>query len=386
MHNPGLNRIGSLESLRGLLALWVVIGHAVRYCGYKDADLGVFGVFAKNGLAVDVFIILSGFVIFFLLDKTRDAYLPFIVKRWFRLAPIYLFVLIVSVILIDQNVIFLRDFPFSNQLILNRIAIANDSQHYYWSQIAAHIVMLHGLIADSILPNSQYAFVGQAWSISVEWQFYLVAPLLFAMVVGEEWRKLTVTLTGICLLRAMNYGGEGNAINQAGYFITGIGCYYIWKNIERIRINERLIEALTMLMVCLIYMLINRCGSLMLWMLVFSSVLADKCQSHTPAQKIVSSVLANRFLLWLGKISYSVYMVHMLVIFAFAKLILYVDPSIARGMFMATLVPSVIVGTVCVSVLSYWLIEKPAMDLGSRIYTWLKMSGMTCSLSRKGNC
>ena len=39
--------------------------------------------------------------------------------------------------------------------------------------------MLHGIVPETILPRSSIALLGPAWSISLEWQFYLVAPLLF---------------------------------------------------------------------------------------------------------------------------------------------------------------------------------------------------------------
>jgi len=49
-------------------------------------------------------------------------------------------------------------------------------------QLLAHLTMLHGAVPDQILPGSSITYLPPAWSISVEWQFYLVAPFLFAFL------------------------------------------------------------------------------------------------------------------------------------------------------------------------------------------------------------
>ena len=35
-----MRRIPEFEALRGLLALWVVVGHAIKHAGFTDAQLG----------------------------------------------------------------------------------------------------------------------------------------------------------------------------------------------------------------------------------------------------------------------------------------------------------------------------------------------------------
>ncbi|MBC4671612.1 acyltransferase [Klebsiella quasipneumoniae] len=80
--------IRELEGLRGIMALWVVFGHSL-------ASLPAFSTrippTALNSYAVDVFIILSGFVIFFMLDNKKQVYSDYITQRFFRIFPIYIF-------------------------------------------------------------------------------------------------------------------------------------------------------------------------------------------------------------------------------------------------------------------------------------------------------
>jgi len=69
-------RINELESLHGILALWVVISHILPSAGIREEMLGSFKFLAKGDDAVDLFIIMSGFFIFFYwmsLKKNMDT-------------------------------------------------------------------------------------------------------------------------------------------------------------------------------------------------------------------------------------------------------------------------------------------------------------------------
>ena len=68
------DRLALLEGLRGFLALYVVLDHTLEYSGYVD-ELAQPLFFLRAGrYAVDEFVILSGFVIYYLLDKRSENY------------------------------------------------------------------------------------------------------------------------------------------------------------------------------------------------------------------------------------------------------------------------------------------------------------------------
>ncbi len=228
---PDVNRIVEFEALRGLLALWVVVGHAIKHAGYSKVDLGAFKFVAEPGLAVDVFIVLSGFVIFNLLDQQRQSYWTFIVQRFFRLYPLYLAVLLCSAAVAYRYEAWLALFPWQNDAVVSALKIAHATSQNLMAQLIVHLTMLQGIVPDFVLPKSEYAIVGQAWSISVEWQFYLVAPLLFWLV-----RRSPVALAGVVLALVAAHSqywlGEGFALNQAGYFLIGILSYFAFKAIS----------------------------------------------------------------------------------------------------------------------------------------------------------
>lgn len=109
--------IKELEGLRGLMALWVVFGHSLAALPLINQHVPPT---ALNSYAVDVFIILSGFVIFFMIDNKRQPYFQYITQRFFRIFPLYLLVLVASTILIN----FTRDiFCFILRLIRQLVAL-----------------------------------------------------------------------------------------------------------------------------------------------------------------------------------------------------------------------------------------------------------------------
>ena len=95
------DHIAELDALRGLMSLWVVLGHALHAVGFPGGDPLWVKPFLANGLAVDVFIILSGFVVTRLLDEKRESYGVYITRRFFRLFPAYVACLLLSVFMLD---------------------------------------------------------------------------------------------------------------------------------------------------------------------------------------------------------------------------------------------------------------------------------------------
>ena len=87
-----MKEIPLVEGLRGYLALWVVIDHLLGCCGYGLNNLsGLFYILRSGWYAVDLFIIISGFVVFYLLDNKEEKYKQFIIRRFFRIWPLFIF-------------------------------------------------------------------------------------------------------------------------------------------------------------------------------------------------------------------------------------------------------------------------------------------------------
>lgn len=189
-----INKIGALDGLRGYMALWVFVAHVTTMATIQFKKNDGWGMLFANGdFAVGVFIVLSGFVITLnLMNESNIG--DFYIRRALRLFPVYLVCLIASVLILDLSIRVLIEFPWSAQRLMDRIHYLQNSKEYFALHLLAHIPLLHGLIPERMLPSTSYTFMGKTWSLALEWQYYLVAPLLF---------RLMMWIKSGCLLKAL---------------------------------------------------------------------------------------------------------------------------------------------------------------------------------------
>jgi peptidoglycan/LPS O-acetylase OafA/YrhL len=176
--------------------LWVLVDHVLWVAGYwQDAIAGLPTMYAtiarlmvSGSYAVDLFIIISGFVIMHLLDKQGEPYLQFIVRRFFRLFPVFivLFVIAIPLSQVDLwNLTNSSQYLTPKQIEFRTANLASWWENIHWN-IPLHLTMLHGAVPEVLVKDAPGAFLVPAWSISLEWQFYLLAPLAYAWAVSAR--------------------------------------------------------------------------------------------------------------------------------------------------------------------------------------------------------
>jgi peptidoglycan/LPS O-acetylase OafA/YrhL len=364
-----VKRIPEFEALRGFLAVWVLVGHALLLSGYESSDLGGLRVLAFPVFAVDVFIILSGFVIFSLLDHKDEGYGPFIIRRFFRLFPLFIVVIALSASLAGFTQHQLETFPWQTQQIVLSARFAKDTIDYLPWQVAVHLTMLHGLVPPWLLPSSTYALIPPAWSVSVEWQFYLVAPLLFGLL-----RKSVAAISGLLvgtvivgvivgvILHRQHSTGQGLAITQAAYFLIGICCYFLFKNAHRLS-SPIIWLGVTVTAAVTVPLLAKGAIPLIVW----SVFLAAALQAERGETNPISAVCGMRVAQFSGRISYSVYLWHWLVIALVSSALISFLPQLTQERHAELLIPITVLLTIFISALSFFFIEKPGMAGGQRL-------------------
>jgi peptidoglycan/LPS O-acetylase OafA/YrhL len=149
-----LIRVPALDGIRGLAALAVFIPHFLNIWSTQDAQSGfepvlrtVYNNRGFGGFGVDVFFVLSGFLISSLLiadRKSTSFFHDFYWKRALRILPVYLVHLLVTLVLYPKS---------GGYVVLCLLFVVNFSG-------PLHI-------------NAP----GQAWTLSIEEQFYLLWPL-----------------------------------------------------------------------------------------------------------------------------------------------------------------------------------------------------------------
>ncbi len=301
-----MGKIKELDGLRGLLAVWVVIVHLLPSVGIASESFGPFGPLFGSLIRVKIFCILSGFVIFLMLDRRRQGYGEFIRGRLLRIYPAFLVAFLLSLMIAPLAVEALRQAPFEGARLSDRLLAFESGLDRLPAHVVAHLTLLHGLIPRQILPNAAYTFLGQAWNISTEFQFYLLVPLLFAgLATGATWRRWAVGLA--CLLAWVflrHWPNPANLAAYAPYFGLGIASFVCWR---RDWAGQGWLTPLSVagvaIAACLLAdMAIGIWGLVLGWLLL----VRDRGASRRPI-----AWLSSRPMLWLGHLSYSLYLLHM---------------------------------------------------------------------------
>ena len=173
-----MKRLECLDGLRGLLAMYVLLSHLAPFAAIPG---WLARPFSHGEAAVDVFFILSGLVIVQSLESFGWNARPFLIARIARIFPVYLVMFAVAIPVQALPADFAR-LPWIGPDSL-AFGIWSTGWPPSWpAEIVAHLTMTHGLVPDAVLPAAWVSFLGSAWSLSTEWQFYLLALAIGARV------------------------------------------------------------------------------------------------------------------------------------------------------------------------------------------------------------
>ena len=299
------NKINSLESLRGIAAVCVALYH------YPSTSF----LYLENGnLAVYFFFALSGFVIslnYFDKIKSIKNLINFQIKRFFRLYPVHLFllILILSVQLLKYFVINYLDFNSANDAF-------TPSKIYSFEEFIRHIFLL-----QSVLNNGYYlSWNSVAWTISVEFYTYLLFG--FLVLVLNNNKKFYIIVSLIFLLTYkfsspfFNKFFHITFLDCIKFFLTGSITYFIYSKIK-FRINDLIFILLLIIILTLKFKLLILENNVLFSFIILSvSILSKSSFSH--------KTLNLKFLVFLGSISYSFYMIHQVILYIYIQLLKFV--------------------------------------------------------------
>ena len=358
--------VSELEGFRGLLALWVVLGHWASSLPLRfPVSQSLYNIYA-----VHVFVLLSGFVITFLLRNSREPYGPYIVRRALRLAPAYFVYLVTSGLMLNFSIEAFQVAPVTPQN-LERLRFALLAKHDFLTHIGLHLMAIHALLPTAWLPDAEYTLLGQAWSISLEWQFYAAAPLILGLMT-TAWRLTSalalVAVACFCALTApfMPHGYLGAMLPV---FMLGMGSYFVLEGLHNGSLpqSRHVYAASLVLIVC--YIVIAKSWSnlpYLLWALMMG-VLTINRTGELAVTRSVSRFLDAGPIQLLGRLSYSVYLCHMIPLTA-GLYILGQYPLLDPYCFALALLAITLAGTILISAVVYRWIERPAISLGRRLW------------------
>jgi peptidoglycan/LPS O-acetylase OafA/YrhL len=331
-----------------------------------------------------VFFILSGLVIVQSLASFSYRPLPFLIARVTRIYPVFLVVFGFAVAVQPLAT------GFERMAWIGSDSPARDIWSGGWPSdwgvfIATHLTMTHGLFPNGVLPDVWVGFLGAAWSLSTEWQFYLLALLVGAQLGlwRMAWVFLVLAAVAVFWQAAVPEAWQFSRAflpNKAQYFALGVVSAIVVREGPKGWRAYLAVLAAT-LAVCAAQGGVDK----LLPPVVWTACLAAQLSSSSPRKRgagglvpacagMTASVLQSRPLVWLGAVSYCIYLVNEPV----QKLLGVTLAGLVQGdaaLFAALWIPGAVVLPILAS---WWLhewVEVPAQRYGRGVALTTVSSG-----------
>ena len=357
-----MKRFEALDSWRGIAACLVALHHLALSL---NSHLDELGLIANGYLFVDFFFVLSGFVIAANYEKRLAEGFSawrFALLRFGRVYPLHLAVLVALILLRLAH-------------SASGLGAPSPFQAPRWSAdtILANLLLVHSLHLFDFTPWN-----GPSWSISTEFYTYL----LFAAAVALSRRRIVLLLLPVAVASAlalwMLVGSIGTTFDWGLIrcilgFSAGVMTWHAYRAAWL-----RGGTVLELICIVLIVAFVCHAGNTPL-SLAAPAVFALAVLAFAAEAGAVSRLVRAPALLWLGERSYSIYMVHALVLWLLAdcvKLLRLVGIELIAGAESASelwqndvLYLVYIVLVLGVAALTYRTIEVPARAWIRRLAT-----------------
>jgi len=289
-------RIHTLDGFRGIFALMIIIDHAAN-----DSFIFQNFIVQKADFFVDYFFVLSGFVISYnYLHKIKDfaSFKDFMVRRLIRLYPLLLYTTLLF---------------FGLMLIGKHWNTFNDPYPVLFLQLTDTLTLMN----SNPIFGSSLGINYPSWSISSEMISYALFGCCLFM-----FRKNAVIVLSLFLLGAglfILYTGKYMYMGDFG-FVRGLFCFILGYLVHLLsqKVNARfgtLPELLFLFLLLLVFKYLPSEGAILL-----PFVFALGIFIFVSGKGIITSFLETKPAQFLGKISYSVYLNHAIVVLILKKL------------------------------------------------------------------
>jgi peptidoglycan/LPS O-acetylase OafA/YrhL len=329
-------------------------------------------VISQPDLGVDLFILLSGFLMVFqyqLRSRFEDWDRPstwgsFWARRFFRIAPLFYFTLAIALIA--------GPYLYADRMVIDGFfgRPPQPAQRYLDSSVTnilAHVTFLFGL-----LPRHAYRTALPDWSLGLEMQFYAVFPFLILLQRRLGWIATALIAGATGALIAIAISRLGIRYPMPAFLPLKLHLFLAGMLIAAAMGQSRRILAaylvLGMLLAALpfgghedVLHLVAR------EMLVIGFFALVHFHAH-PALNATSAFLGSKPLHWLGELSFGAYLIHLLILQpVVARVITAYGTGIdapARFLIVAAIVAPV---TYACAFATYRLFEVPGQKLGKAV-------------------
>ncbi len=316
-----------IDGIRALAVLSVIFFH-----------LG----FLPNGyLGVDVFFAISGYLItkkiFNDLQDNSFSLIDFYLRRARRILPLVIFTSLVALItgflvMLPDDFENLCQSVFATNLFSNNILLLITSGNY-WAIVNEYKPLMH------------------TWSLGIEEQFYLIYPFIFLLFFKKNKNRLiTVLLIFSFISLLLFFFGHDNVLKfysiQYRFFELSFGglSFLLF---DKIRFNKIFNPILIILVLIILLFDLKLPPEVILFLIVIFTVLLLVSGNKISG----SSLLTGKVMVYIGKISFSLYMWHQIVL-AFSRYLITNNPNVGELFIYLLLIFGL-------SIFSYRWIETP---------------------------
>ncbi len=310
--------LSNLTPLRGIAALLVAIFHfEMAIARFVPANQTMF--FEKCYLMVDLFFIMSGFIILHVYKNDFVSYIEgnslrkYIIARFARIYPLHFISLLLLVLLV---IIFSPSGTYPN-------AIENPSA------IPTGFLLLHSYYIHNI-----YTWNIPSWSISAEWAAYLLFPFLAIFLHKKKLSALMIL--GLLVIAAyvaimyflprrnflfpsipvphnLNTTYDYGFLRGIAGFVTGMIMYKLYQrpSVKNVFHKDILAGGIILLLVLALHFAVNDAFCIILFAVLVLSFALNNRSLH--------AFCNNRFAQYIGKISYSIYLMQIFLQEPFSK-------------------------------------------------------------------
>lgn len=317
-----------LDGIRGLAILLVMAHHFSIVRSTQPFDADVLSLLHTGWVGVDLFFVLSGFLITGILIDARDSdryFVSFYARRTLRIIPLYYLIVFLSYHVLPH-------FPVWELRLVGQGPIPHEQ--YFWSFLANFVFAEQDQL--------QHGILAVAWSLAIEEQFYVLWAVA-VWVCPPRWlgRVCVVIVCGVPLLRAWAASHDASWVEiyvQTPYRadVLAAGAWLAWRSRQgRVEHLARIAPWAVLLGIAGVVGLTWWDGhsvwdtwgkqSLGYSCLVLAASGALVCAQTGAVRSLWVRVLSASWLRSIGRYSYCLYLIHLPVMWTMKELVF--DPT-----------------------------------------------------------
>ena len=304
------NKLQSFETYRGFAALMIAAVHFNVNSPLSTHSLA-------NGLFVHFFFTLSGFVMYLNYHNKfidLNSVKNFLKKRFYRLYPLHLlFLIIFLVIEISKYLVQIK-----YGLLANNVAFSVNNLKTF----LGNIFLIQTFFHDN-------TFNTPSWSISAEYYTYMIFALTLFFIKKTNL-LIFISLVSILVFRLNSDIGLGIEKTYLSFldciycFFIGVFSCKIYFKYSSLEIYRKYYSIITFfLLIVSGLLIINISGKFSFIIPVFFGLLLI-FSANLKNENILGKIICNKLFVYLGSISYSIYMCHLFVFWCLTQFLRFV--------------------------------------------------------------